>query len=135
MAIIDVAFKEWLADFKTNYPALFAGRSADTIIDALTVAYKAGAARQPVGEPVAWFLPSEHGYDSSFRDHQTIKSCTGNSWTGWIPLYTSPPAQAVDLEQFRPAVMTSLGMSSPNSTERETLRELLALIDGKAVGK
>ncbi|HDS1649052.1 TPA: hypothetical protein QEL68_000748 [Stenotrophomonas maltophilia] len=97
MAIIDVAFKEWLADFKTNYPALFAGRSADTIIDALTVAYKAGAARQPVGEPVAWFLPSEHGYDSSFRDHQTIKSCTGNSWTGWIPLYTSPPAQAVDL--------------------------------------
>ncbi|HDS1648692.1 TPA: hypothetical protein QEL68_000376 [Stenotrophomonas maltophilia] len=48
--------------------------------------------------------------------------------------FAPPTAQAVDLERFRPAVMTSLGLSSPNSTERETLRELLALIDSQAVG-
>lgn len=79
------------------------------------------AAIQPVGqEPVAWYLPSEDGYDSCFRDHRTITSCTGNPWAGWIPLYAAPPAaqadhfpdatkkgaaQAVDLGQFRDCVI------------------------------
>ncbi|QGM11144.1 hypothetical protein EIELFIGP_01719 [Stenotrophomonas maltophilia] len=45
------------------------------------------------------------------------------------------PAQAVDLERFRPAVMTALGLSSPHGLERETLNELLDLIDSQAVGK
>lgn len=44
------------------------------------------------------------------------------------------PAQAVDLERFRPAVMTALGLSSPYGLERETLNELLDLIDSQAVG-
>ena len=43
-------------------------------------------------EPVAWMRPSEEGYDSAFRDHHTIVTCAGNPWTGWIPLYTTPPA-------------------------------------------
>ncbi|WP_221893224.1 hypothetical protein [Pusillimonas minor] len=49
--------------------------------------------RQARGEPVAWYLPSIYGYDSIFRDHSTVKSCTGNPWTGWIPLYTAPQPQ------------------------------------------
>lgn len=46
------------------------------------------------GEPVAWYLPGEGGCDSQFRDHATVKSCTGNPWAGWQPLYTAPkPAE------------------------------------------
>lgn len=40
------------------------------------------------GEPVAWYLPFLAGYDSLFRDHATVTSCTGNPWAGWQPLYT-----------------------------------------------
>jgi hypothetical protein len=46
----------------------------------------------PVQEPAAWMRPSEEGYDSAFRAHSTVVVCTGNPWTGWIPLYTTPPA-------------------------------------------
>jgi len=45
----------------------------------------------PVQEPVAWMRPSEQGYDSAYRDHSTVMACIGNPWTGWIPLYTTPP--------------------------------------------
>jgi len=41
-------------------------------------------------EPVAWYHPSGDGYDSNFRDHEVVKACTGNPWTGWIPLYIRP---------------------------------------------
>jgi hypothetical protein len=41
-------------------------------------------------EPVAWMRPSEEGYDSAFRDHRTVISCTGGNWIDWIPLYTPP---------------------------------------------
>ena len=50
------------------------------------------ALAQPAQEPVAWMRPSEEGYDSAFRDHSTVVACTGNPWTGWVPLYTTPPA-------------------------------------------
>lgn len=40
--------------------------------------------------PVAWYLPGEGGCDSQFRDHATVKSCTGNPWAGWQPLYAAP---------------------------------------------
>ena len=44
--------------------------------------------------------PSEEGYDSAFRDHSTVVVCTGNPWTGWIPLYTAPPQRTwVDLTE------------------------------------
>jgi hypothetical protein len=51
------------------------------------------ALAQPAQEPVAWMRPSQEGYDSAFRDHRTVRVCTGNPWTGWIPLYTAPLAQ------------------------------------------
>jgi len=52
--------------------------------------YTTAPAAQPAQEPVAWMRPSEEGYDSAFRDHRTVLICTGNPWTGWIPLYTTP---------------------------------------------
>jgi hypothetical protein len=56
------------------------------------------ALAQPAQEPVAWMRPSEEGYDSAFRDHSTVMACTGNPWTGWAPLYTTPPKRTwVDL--------------------------------------
>ena len=58
-------------------------------------------------EPVAWMRPSEEGYDSAFRDHSTVVVCTGNSWTGWIPLYTTPPA----------AQRTWVGLTDVNAVE------------------
>ena len=88
----------------------------------------------PAGqEPVAWYLPSEDGYDSCFRDHRTITSCTGNPWAGWIPLYAAPPAQAVDLEPFREAVRYS-SRALPHKDLAEKMTELLALIDQQAGG-
>jgi hypothetical protein len=65
--------------------------------DAISEAvYKAMLATAPdvQWEPVAWYLPGEGGYDSQFRDHATVKSCTGNPWEGWQPLYATPqPAE------------------------------------------
>ena len=49
------------------------------------------AALAETEEPVAWYRPSEEGYDSAFRDHATVVGCTGNKWEGWIPLYAHPP--------------------------------------------
>jgi len=67
--------------------------------DDLTIAYMCGfhdgrkAKTEPVQEPVAWMRPSEEGYDSMFRDHATVLTCTGNPWTGWVPLYAAPQAR------------------------------------------
>jgi hypothetical protein len=55
------------------------------------------ALAQPAQEPVAWMRPSEEGYDSAFRDHSTVMACTGNPWTGWAPLYTTPPAAVMGI--------------------------------------
>lgn len=47
------------------------------------------------GEAVAWYRPSEEGYDSAFRDASTVARCNGHDWAGWVPLYAAPPAAAV----------------------------------------
>ena len=65
------------------------------------------ALAQPAQEPVAWMRPSEEGYDSAFRDHSTVVACTGNPWTGWVPLYTTPPA----------AQRTWVGLTDVNAVE------------------
>ncbi len=84
------------------YQAALARQEAveDDIIAAAELrGYRRRQEEEAAQEPVAWYLPSEDGYDSCFRDHRTITSCTGNPWAGWIPLYAAPPAaQAVDLE-------------------------------------
>ena len=76
------------------------------ILEAITACEQALEA-QPEQEPVAWMRPSEEGYDSAFRDHSTVVVCTGNSWTGWIPLYTTPPA----------AQRTWVGLTDVNAVE------------------
>jgi uncharacterized protein (DUF427 family) len=77
----------------------------DIIAAAELRGYRRRQEEEVAQEPVAWYLPSEDIYDSCFRDHRTITSCTSNPWAGWIPLYAAPPAaQAIDLEQFREAV-------------------------------
>lgn len=52
-------------------------------------------------EPVAWYLPSADGDDSLFRDHSTVVACTGNTWEGWIPLYTHPADASQIAERAR----------------------------------
>jgi len=54
-------------------------------------------------EPVAWMRPSEEGYDSAFRDHRTVTSCTEGNWVGWTPLYTHLPQRTEPPDWF-PAV-------------------------------
>jgi hypothetical protein len=64
-------------------------RTCEEAADALRAALT-----EPVSEaPVAWYRPSEEGYDSAFRDHSTVVACAGNKWEGWIPLYTHPTAR------------------------------------------
>ena len=58
---------------------------------ASVVLVRANYEAQPEPEPVAWYLPSDEGFDSLFRDHRTVVACTGNKWEGWQPLYTAPP--------------------------------------------
>ena len=118
----------------------------------------AGDTRQPVGEPVAVEVPQgaiingaafadrlEHDYQfecpagplANCTDYVEFRRCFDflAQWASSLPpLYAATPAQAVDLERFRPAVMTALGLSSPYGLERETLNELLDLIDSQVVG-
>ncbi|KRG49314.1 hypothetical protein [Stenotrophomonas beteli] len=93
---------------------------------------------QAVGEPVvtAEMLAAADKYHDSdeYRSGQFSDSHT-NAACYRAMAAVAPPAQAVDLERFRPAVMTALGLSSPYGLERETLNELLDLIDSQAVGK
>lgn len=110
------------------------------------------AARQSVGEPVAeaieqladdvescvsdacGYLASDSGWDDYgiYRDDAAARY---RALPDRIRALAAAPAQVVDLERFRPAVMTALGLSSPYGLERETLNELLDLIDSQAVGK
>lgn len=95
------------------------------------------AARQPVGEPIGWYT-DDHLTD---RSATTYDRTVAERWRakGWpvSPLYAAPPAQAVDLGQFRQVVI-----EARCSYERERwlsdvaeCDRLLALIDSQAVGK
>ncbi|GEM_PF-2551218 len=100
----------------------------------IDAAYSIPLVRQPVGEPFGYcadFDPGTHEFSHTFyylAPGETVPA-------GCTAFYAAPPAQAVDLGRFRPAVMTALGLSSPYGLERKTLNELLDLIDSQAVGK
>lgn len=70
-------------------------------------------------QPVAWYRPSEEGYDSAFRDAATVARCDGHDWAGWVPLYLAPQAP--------PAAAAAVpeGMVMAQRAER-LARELLA---------
>ncbi|OHY64669.1 hypothetical protein [Stenotrophomonas maltophilia] len=100
MALIDLAYKAWFAEFRKVHSFLFAGKSADVLSDAIAIAYRAGlasqklanATRQPVGEPVAY--TSETQLKAVRLCGDGIMSQRNAKWD--IPLYLRP-AQAVDL--------------------------------------
>lgn len=75
----------------------------------------------PNQEPVAWMRPeiSENGYvyDSSFRDHRTVVSCTGNKWEGWIPLYTHPAPAIPEGWQLVPKEPTDEMLKAASHTD------------------
>ncbi len=91
------------------------------------------AARQPVGEPVAWM--THHDEPMLFPTAaEAAAYCEDDEQP--VPLYTAPPAQAVDLGQFRDLAEFALRNAKLHNCweKREALaRELLALIDSQAV--
>ncbi|MGV4799074.1 hypothetical protein ACSMEB_08265 [Stenotrophomonas maltophilia] len=121
------------------------------------------SARQPLGEPVAWLIERLRGKGYG-RDKYVVMKGQASSdpdshlfWTDQqardnhrvTTLYAAPPAQAVDLGQFRPAVecwrwTKAIAVNSgelDTEMKRSALFEvneadrLLALIDSQAVGK
>lgn len=95
------------------------------------------AARQPVGEPVAWMDPDGSRVltaKAKANASGAYKSATSGYTVPLVPL----PAQAVDLGQFRDLAEFALSNAKLHNCweKREALaRDLLALIDGQAVGK
>ncbi len=152
MALIDLAYKAWFAEFRKVHSFLFAGKSADVLSDAIAIAYRAGlasqklanATRQPVGEPVGYFDPDVLAHlTEGLIDPVGVLRRKPNGKSN-VPVWLGSPAQAVDLGQFRPAVelmeWQERGHANPDfpvgdpKKHAEALR-LLALIDSQAVGK
>ena len=76
-------------------------------------------------EPVAWIRPSDEGYDSAFRDHSTIVSCTGNDWKGWKPLYAAPiPPRIKDFSELRDEVYAAPIPPDNHDWKAEYLRQV-----------
>ncbi|HEL3863026.1 TPA: hypothetical protein UM690_000104 [Stenotrophomonas maltophilia] len=89
------------------------------------------ATRQPVGQkPVAWM--THHDEPLLYPTFQEAAAYCDDDEPP-IPLYAAPPAQAVDLGQFRNAVAWAYHALG-NVSYRGPLGELLALIGGKAAG-
>ncbi|CRD61512.1 hypothetical protein [Stenotrophomonas thermophila] len=115
------------------------------------------AARQPVGEPVAYWLAvdkdgivefgmsADDGNEGQAARQEVNDFINGALHDGGVPhrlvgVYTAPPAQAVDLVQFR--ALAEFGEEFAFSAEKQPqsrviyaqARRLLALIDSQAVG-
>lgn len=87
------------------------------------------AARQPVGEPVAWM--THHDEPMLFPTAAEASAyCDDDEQP--VPLFRSP-AQAVDLGQFRPAVR-AMGLYAEEPEDVDEAKRLMALIDSQAVG-
>lgn len=110
------------------------------------------AARQPVGEPVAFDYPkfnavgmgcvledrgvhflidaAQYGFDEALDQMKATIESIG-------PLYLAPPAQAVDLGRFRKLAswVANCAGHGINDSQRRMGEELLALIDSQAAGK
>lgn len=53
--------------------------------------------------PVAYMRPSVEGYDSAFRDANTVETSTGGDWSEWVPLYTANQLCQAKVEVLREA--------------------------------
>jgi len=110
------------------------------------------AARQPVGEPVTveavatvrrtsdgdryidWLM--EGGIaDLEVGDVLMVSDRAITDEDGSGEVYTAPPAQAVDLGQFRQPVEFFIAYTFPGTPGHAEGKRLLALIDSQAVGK
>lgn len=113
---------------------------------AVQAAIAALAARQPVGEPVAWEVRRSDGsplacWEACTQDAFEATKRTGR-YLGYEngplcevrALIAAPPAQAVDLGQFRAAVYEARCSheAMERKAEMQECDRLLALIDGKA---
>ncbi|WP_447899256.1 hypothetical protein [Stenotrophomonas maltophilia] len=86
---------------------------------------------------VAWHWPST-GAVCSADAVERDRACTDNA----VPLYAAPPAQAVDLGQFRQSVIVARSyyadwagdLNDPTHKDVAECDRLLALIDSQAVG-
>lgn len=92
------------------------------------------AARQPVGEPVAWMHTHKATGQIKFG-LSPMYDCDFNAahWDS-VALSIAPPAQAVGLGQFREAAYEAWRSAEAGSEAESKINRLLALIDGKAVG-
>lgn len=153
MAIVDAAYEKWKKDFEAECPGLFkegvlTGPETALRRDLMRTAYMAGkkAARQPVGqEPVASV--------EFINGHAAELVYTGAAMPdGQHELYAAPPAQAVDLVDFKALYrayvrllesgmdrIRDLGGSCDPVDVMEAndvdLQAALRVIDSKAVGK
>lgn len=97
------------------------------------------AARQPVGEPVAYLDLGAGGYmdvGTDLSDEELAALPKGRHMLGIIGTYGVDgykPAQAVDLGQFREAVQYA-SRTCPHDDLAPKLRELLVLIDSHTAG-
>ncbi|MBH1688944.1 hypothetical protein I5U86_00565 [Stenotrophomonas maltophilia] len=106
---------------------------------------------QPVGGAVAYWLAvdkdgivefgmsADDGNAGQAARQEVNDFINGPLHDGGVPhrlvgVYTAPPAQAVDLEQFRPAVC-AMGLYAEEPEDVDEAKRLLALIDSQAVGK
>ncbi|WP_288432796.1 hypothetical protein [uncultured Stenotrophomonas sp.] len=134
----NVLFIEELAELQRLVPSVNQKQALDAAIAAL-------AARQPVGEPVDFYVCDACGH--YYMDDGVTCDCTPDAVQPplrHVRMVAAPPAQAVDLGQFRPAVelmeWQERGHANPDfpvgdpKKHAEALR-LLALIDSQAVGK
>lgn len=97
MAVVDSAFRQWIADFKALNPQ---AASKEAIIDTAQYAFAAGrkaqrredAARQPVGEPLTAI-----GVIDEDEGGFVVHLYPSESLPVGAKVYAGPPAQAVDL--------------------------------------
>lgn len=104
--------------------------------EATRIQQAALAARQPVGEPVAWM--THHDEPMLYPTFvEAAAYCDDDEPP--TPLYAATPAQAVDWGKYRHALLRASGWArrsdvTSHAEDAGLLRELLALIDGQAVG-
>lgn len=94
-------------------------------------------ARHPVGEPVGYFDPDVLAHlTEGLIDPVGVLRRKPNGKSN-VPVWLGPPAQAVDLGQFRAAVYEARCSheAMERKAEMQECDRLLALIDGKAVGE
>ncbi|MEN6682211.1 hypothetical protein ABFC53_07865 [Stenotrophomonas pavanii] len=110
---------------------------AQSLESAILALDAALAARQPVGEPVAWY----YGFsDTGEAGPVTFGGTPGAEAIAWAErhghtlhyLYAAPPAQVVDLAENMLSVLIEEGVLSRNG---RVFKKLRALIDSQAVGK